>query len=114
MLSIPTCKSAGTGTALKVLAPGVTFVLWLRLTQEGPQISWRDLTSFQNCTEGGRAYSCEIFESRRPSTIAMTVLVGDAVACHGTRPVVLIALRESGRCLARNLNTSLLSQMQLR
>ena len=51
--------------------------------QEGPQISWRDLTTFQSCTEGARAYSCDIFESRRPSTIAMTVLVSDAVSGVG-------------------------------
>ena len=43
--------------------------------QEGPQISWRGLTSFQRCTEGSHPYSCAIFADRRPSTIAMTVLV---------------------------------------
>lgn len=43
--------------------------------QEGPQISWSELTSFQRCTEGAARYSCAIFADRRPSTISMTVLV---------------------------------------
>lgn len=43
--------------------------------QEGPQISWSELTSFQRCTEGSARYSCAIFADRRPSTISMTVLV---------------------------------------
>ena len=62
--------------------------LWLPCpSQEGPQISWRDLTSFQNCTAGQRAYSCEIFESRRPSTIAMTVLVRAVLNVRPFHPV---------------------------
>ena len=40
-------------------------------TQDGPRVSWRELTHAQQCQGSG----CEAFKSRAPSTVAMTVLV---------------------------------------
>ena len=39
--------------------------------QDGPRVSWRELTHAQQC----RGSACEAFASRAPSTVAMTVLV---------------------------------------
>ncbi len=42
--------------------------------QGGPQISWTQLRGFLRCGADGAA-PCDIFKSRHPSTISMTVLV---------------------------------------
>ena len=47
----------------------------LSMAQAGPRLTWRQLTDFQNCQEGGNAFSCDLFKDRHPSTISMTVLV---------------------------------------
>ena len=39
--------------------------------QEGPRLSWRELTHAQQC----QGSACDPFKSRVPSTVAMTVLV---------------------------------------
>lgn len=43
--------------------------------QDGPQISLRDLCTFQTCVEGSKPYSCNIFRDRRPSTVSVSILV---------------------------------------
>lgn len=48
-------------------------VIAVPVSQEGPHISWQQLTSFQSCREGMETYSCAIFSDRTPRTISMTV-----------------------------------------
>jgi len=51
------------------------YAWWYLWNPEGPQISWTELTHFDDCVEGKMPYSCAIFKDRRPSTISMSVLV---------------------------------------
>ena len=53
----------------------VAFAWWFMYFENGPLLSWSDLTSFEQCVEGAHDYSCQIFKDRRPSTMSMTVLV---------------------------------------
>jgi len=53
----------------------VAFAWWFMYFENGPLLSWNDLTSFEQCVEGAHDYSCQIFKDRRPSTMSMTVLV---------------------------------------
>lgn len=75
-------------------ATAASFVWWFIAFTGGPQMSWHDLRHSQSCIEdaagadadasvaareltgdGGYAYACSVFEDRRPSTVAMSVLV---------------------------------------
>mmetsp|Transcript_20634 Transcript_20634/g.57264 ORF Transcript_20634/g.57264 Transcript_20634/m.57264 type:complete len:1008 (+) Transcript_20634:154-3177(+) len=52
------------------------FSWWFMYFEGGPQLSWRELTSFEACVDGQHAYSCKIFSHiQRPSTVSMSVLV---------------------------------------
>lgn len=51
------------------------FAWWYMYFEGGPQLTWAQLTDFQNCQEGQHVFSCDLFKDRRPSTISMTVLV---------------------------------------
>jgi len=53
----------------------LAFAWWFMYFENGPLLSWQDLTSFEQCVEGAHDYSCAIFKDRRPSTMSMTVLV---------------------------------------
>ena len=53
----------------------IAFAWWFMYFENGPLLSWSDLTSFEQCVEGAHDYSCQIFKDRRPSTMSMTVLV---------------------------------------
>uniref|UniRef100_A0A1D2A032 Calcium-transporting ATPase n=1 Tax=Auxenochlorella protothecoides TaxID=3075 RepID=A0A1D2A032_AUXPR len=47
------------------------FVWWFMAYEGGPQLSWAALRDFQHC-EGT---ACDVFRSRNPSTVSMSVLV---------------------------------------
>ncbi|GFR45197.1 hypothetical protein Agub_g6588, partial [Astrephomene gubernaculifera] len=54
------------------------FLWWFLAFPAGGQLSWGQLTAFQKCSETAAqaaGYSCSVFESRHPRTIAMSVLV---------------------------------------
>ena len=53
------------------------FAWWYMSYADGPQLTWTQLTSFEECVEGAHEYSCSIFgkKERRPSTMSMSVLV---------------------------------------
>ncbi|GIL89579.1 hypothetical protein Vretimale_1863 [Volvox reticuliferus] len=54
------------------------FLWWFLGYTGGGRLSWGQLTSFQKCTEASAkaaGYSCAVFESPHPRTIAMSVLV---------------------------------------
>ncbi|XP_062448258.1 sarcoplasmic/endoplasmic reticulum calcium ATPase 3 isoform X2 [Rhea pennata] len=51
---------------------------WFLYDAEGPQVSFYQLRNFMRCTEDNPIFegiSCEIFESRYPTTMALSVLV---------------------------------------
>ncbi|KAK3234063.1 calcium-transporting ATPase [Cymbomonas tetramitiformis] len=48
---------------------------WYTMYEDGPMLTWAQLTSFSECVEGAQSYSCKIFSDRRASTISMSVLV---------------------------------------
>nr|XP_006640894.1 PREDICTED: sarcoplasmic/endoplasmic reticulum calcium ATPase 3 [Lepisosteus oculatus] len=51
---------------------------WFLLDEEGPQVSFYQLRHFMQCTEDNPMFAnvdCEIFESRYPTTMALSVLV---------------------------------------
>lgn len=68
-------------------ATAASFVWWFLAFSGGPQMTWHDLRHSQTCVQdmdvadAGRAlfadgrYACSVFEDRRPSTVAMSVLV---------------------------------------
>ena len=50
------------------------FSWWFMYFEGGPQLTWKELTSFEACIEGQRPYSCKIFSTSgivRPSTVSM-------------------------------------------
>ncbi|KXZ41472.1 hypothetical protein GPECTOR_447g340 [Gonium pectorale] len=54
------------------------FLWWFLKFESGGRLSWAQLTTFQKCSETAAAaagYSCAVFESPHPRTIAMSVLV---------------------------------------
>lgn len=52
------------------------FAWWYMFNQDGPQMSWYDLTHFSQCVEvEGRSWACDVFQQRNASTIALTILV---------------------------------------
>lgn len=63
------------GTYVGVATVG-GFVYWYLFFDSGPQMAWRDLVTFHQCVDvPGRAWSCDVFDKRNGSTIALTVLV---------------------------------------
>ncbi|KAJ8343045.1 hypothetical protein SKAU_G00329730 [Synaphobranchus kaupii] len=51
---------------------------WYLFDEEGPQVSFYQLRHFMQCTEDNPMFSginCEVFESRYPTTMALSVLV---------------------------------------
>jgi len=48
---------------------------WFTRYEEGPQMTWGQMTSFESCIEGKAAYSCRVFQDKHPSTISMSILV---------------------------------------
>eukprot|EP00178_Gracilaria_changii_P025039 TRINITY_DN761_c0_g1_i1.p1 TRINITY_DN761_c0_g1~~TRINITY_DN761_c0_g1_i1.p1 ORF type:complete len:1011 (+),score=177.08 TRINITY_DN761_c0_g1_i1:322-3354(+) len=52
------------------------FAWWYMFYDNGPKMSWYDMTHFSSCTEQvGRGWSCSVFEQRNASTVALTILV---------------------------------------
>jgi len=51
------------------------FAWWHLYFPGGPQMTWHQLVSFEDCVEGSQPHSCKVFADRRPSTISMSVLV---------------------------------------
>jgi len=56
------------------MATSLGFLWWFMSYEEGPQLSWAQLRAFQHCGEGANP-ACSVFDTRRPSTVAMSVLV---------------------------------------
>lgn len=56
------------------IATSLGFLWWFMSYEEGPQLSWTQLRSFQHCGKGLNP-ACSVFDSKRPSTVAMSVLV---------------------------------------
>ena len=56
------------------MATSLGFLWWFMVYEEGPQLSWAQLRTFQQCGEGTNP-ACSVFDTRRPSTVAMSVLV---------------------------------------
>ncbi|XP_072475038.1 sarcoplasmic/endoplasmic reticulum calcium ATPase 3 isoform X3 [Notamacropus eugenii] len=51
---------------------------WFLYDVEGPQVTFHQLRNFMRCTEGNPLFEgvdCEVFESRYPTTMALSVLV---------------------------------------
>ncbi|XP_006806851.1 sarcoplasmic/endoplasmic reticulum calcium ATPase 3 [Neolamprologus brichardi] len=63
----------------RYLAIGVSAATWWYLfDEEGPQVSFYQLRHFMQCTEDNPMFKeidCEVFESRYPTTMALSVLV---------------------------------------
>jgi Ca2+ transporting ATPase len=56
------------------IATSLGFLWWFMSYEDGPQLSWAQLRSFQHCGKGLNP-ACSVFDSKRPSTVAMSVLV---------------------------------------
>lgn len=56
------------------IATSVGFLWWFMAYEDGPQLSWAQLRSFQHCGKDPNP-ACSVFDSKRPSTVAMSVLV---------------------------------------
>eukprot|EP00177_Eucheuma_denticulatum_P006525 GFKZ01011882.1.p1 GENE.GFKZ01011882.1~~GFKZ01011882.1.p1 ORF type:complete len:1010 (+),score=174.51 GFKZ01011882.1:448-3477(+) len=52
------------------------FAWWFLFYEGGPRMEWNDLVHFNQCVEiSGRGWTCDVFEMRNASTIALTILV---------------------------------------
>lgn len=52
------------------------FAWWYLYYDGGPQMTWYDLVHFNQCEDVvGRGWTCEVFQQRNASTIALTILV---------------------------------------
>uniref|UniRef100_A0A8D2NAW7 P-type Ca(2+) transporter n=1 Tax=Zonotrichia albicollis TaxID=44394 RepID=A0A8D2NAW7_ZONAL len=68
----------GMGTLYVGLATVGAATWWFLYDAEGPQVSFHQLRNFMRCTEDNPIFEgidCEIFESRYPTTMALSVLV---------------------------------------
>lgn len=57
------------------LATIAGFAWWFLYFEGGPKLPYKELVNFDTCSERETAYSCNIFEDRRPTTVSMSVLV---------------------------------------
>ncbi|GLU15955.1 hypothetical protein SLE2022_324060 [Rubroshorea leprosula] len=57
------------------LATVAGFIWWFVYSESGPKLPYVELMNFDTCPTRETAYPCSIFDDRRPSTVAMTVLV---------------------------------------
>ena len=48
---------------------------WYLRAPHGPQLTWAQLTGFDECIEGTQRFSCDVFSDNNASTISMSVLV---------------------------------------
>ena len=56
------------------IATSAGFLWWFMAYEDGPQLSWSQLRSFQHCGEANNP-DCSVFDTRSPSTVSMSVLV---------------------------------------
>jgi Ca2+ transporting ATPase len=56
------------------VATSMGFLWWFMSYENGPRLTWTQLRSFQRCGEGSNP-PCAVFDTRQPSTVAMSVLV---------------------------------------
>ena len=56
------------------IATSAGFLWWFMAFEDGPQLAWSQLRSFQHCGEGSNP-DCSVFDTRSPSTVSMSVLV---------------------------------------
>ncbi|NWR19146.1 AT2A3 ATPase, partial [Emberiza fucata] len=84
-ITMPQGSLSGAGVRVSLLATvyvGLATVgaatWWFLYDPEGPQVSFHQLRNFMRCTEDNPIFEgidCEIFESRYPTTMALSVLV---------------------------------------
>eukprot|EP00741_Cyanophora_paradoxa_P016350 tig00020912_g15786.t1 len=49
---------------------------WFMYYSAGPQMTWAELTKFDECTEvAGRAWACSVFKQRNASSVSLSILV---------------------------------------
>ncbi|GJD12113.1 Sarcoplasmic/endoplasmic reticulum calcium ATPase 3 [Galdieria sulphuraria] len=52
------------------------FIWWFLYYSRGPQMTWSELLNFESCRPSStRSWSCEVFQDREASTIALSILV---------------------------------------
>jgi Ca2+ transporting ATPase len=52
------------------------FIWWYLYYSGGPQMTWSELLNFESCVPSPtRSWSCEVFQRREASTIALSILV---------------------------------------
>jgi Ca2+ transporting ATPase len=55
-------------------------IWWYMFYSKGPQLTWAELRLHQRCRDGldlgsGQLHSCDVFRSRHPSTVSLSILV---------------------------------------